>query len=84
MPQYWITFENGGGACRHGETEQDAMDSAERITGRKPVKAARLPYPATPRILLPEERPGAIPSFCMDGRGCAGRSSCPRPRSCVE
>lgn len=84
MAHYWITFDDDTTGCRHGESEQDAMDSAEKITGKKPSKAERLPYPATPRILAREEWFDAAPSICMDGNRCAGHSACPYRISCAE
>lgn len=50
----------------------------EKILGCDVLTMQSLPYAASPLLL------GSDMTFCFQPRQCAGRSSCPRPRSCCD
>jgi len=61
---------------REAATEAEIRERAEPFGTVQSYE--RLPYPADPRLDVRSE----VPSFCWNPETCAGRGSCPRPRSC--
>lgn len=44
-----------------------------------------LPYPASPVVWRFDDPVGPpTPAFCFQPKKCAGKTACPRPRSCVS
>lgn len=78
---WWITFSDRKPACVYGGTEAEAR----ALAAKSGTVVSVLPYPADPRL---DDRAGwgegQCPSFCHDPNNCAGRTSCPNRRSCVE
>lgn len=93
MEGYWIKFTDGTSGYCEGQTAYDAVQIAEKLTGKtaevggnkwKP-ELKRLPYPATPVIWqLDHPVHGKCPAFCFNPNKCAGNTSCPQNRSCTE
>lgn len=92
MQSYWLTFTDGTKGCCQGQSEYDAKVIAEKITGKtvaggkfNDIEAKVLPYPAEP-IIWQFDHPvsGKCPPFCFEPNKCAGKTSCPRARSCTE
>jgi hypothetical protein len=94
MNAYWIKFTDGTEACCEGGSEFDAQRIAEKLTGKTVADTPNswtagdvkpLPYPASPVIWqLDHPCHGKTPLFCYEPKQCAGRSSCPQRRGCVE
>jgi hypothetical protein len=92
MHGYWITFTDGSNGYCEGSSEFDAVQIAEKLTGKKvgggPYKdftLKTLPYPATPVIWqLDHPVSGKCPPFCHKPNECAGSGSCPQRYSCTE
>lgn len=95
MEGYWLTFEDGSQGYCEGHNDFDAVNIAEKLTGKK-VKLGeggskykpnvpRLPYPASP-VIWQFEHPvnGKCPAFCYKPKQCAGRTACPQRHSCTE
>lgn len=78
---YWVRFISGRAVCVEDESEEAAIEQARKLTGRDPVGAKRLPYPANPRISI---RQSDQWTFCLTPEICAGRGSCPRDRACDD
>lgn len=84
LKAFWVTFDNGQTGCVQAHDEKEAGEVGQRERGHVVAKVQSLPYPATPRI-NPEGRGGDnTPSFCYRPKECAGRTSCPHRRSCVD
>lgn len=93
MNGYWITFTDGSKGYCEGLTAYDALQIAEKLTGKKAVyegsqwkpELKSLPYPATP-IIWQLDHPvhGKCPAFCFRPDQCCGNTSCPQNRSCTE
>jgi hypothetical protein len=82
---WWVTFQDGSTGCVEAPTEAKAITLASELQGRPATTAQRLPYPAQPRLnAVSQGDHGPCPSFCWIPRACAGRLSCPRPRSCDD
>jgi hypothetical protein len=97
---WWVIFplaaiEGTGGAygrashqsaCVEAIDKDSAMAVAKLITGRKPLSAHRLPYPAEPRLNpYSHGDAGPCPSFCYQPLKCGGHTSCPnRNGACSE
>ena len=82
----WIRFKEGKGGFVEADSHEEALRVAREATGRDPVSAHELPYPADPIIY---QRPGtkerpACPAFCYRPEQCAGRGSCPQSYACSE
>lgn len=92
MNSYWLTFTDGSKACCQGQTEYDAKQIAEKLTGKKvtggewkDIGAKILPYPASPVIWqLDHPVSGKCPAFCTSPEQCGGRTSCPKSYACSE
>lgn len=93
MQGFWLTFtDNTNGYCE-GETPYDAVQIAQKITGKTVVagdnkyepKLDFLPYPASPVIWqLDHPVNGKCPTFCHNPDQCKGNTSCPQRPSCTE
>ena len=92
MKGYWITFTDGSTGYCEGESEYDAVQIAEKLSGKKvgggpyvDFTMKKLPYPATP-IIWQFDHPvhGKCPDFCYRPTECAGHGSCPQNRACTE
>lgn len=91
MPAFWVKFQGHAPGCVEVDVDDPdiAMVAARLAAGREPVSAARLPYPAEPRIVRklytdPNGNGYHIPSFCYSPRHCAGQTLCPHRHSCVD
>jgi hypothetical protein len=93
MQGYWITFTDGTSGYCEGANEYDAVQIANKLTGKtadagpnkwKPV-LKKLPYPAMP-IIWQFDHPvsGKCPPFCTSPSQCAGHGSCPKNYACSE
>jgi hypothetical protein len=80
MTPWWITFEDGVGACVEALSWESALDIASELDDRKIASCNFLPYPASPRL----HRATDWPSFCMRPATCQGKTSCPRERACND
>jgi hypothetical protein len=93
MQGYWITFTDKSKGYCQGQSAYDAVQIAEKLTGKtaeyegskwKP-ELKTLPYPASPVIWqLDHPVHGKYPSFCFNPDKCCGYTSCPQNRSCTE
>jgi hypothetical protein len=92
MKTYWLTFTDGTEQSCQGQTEYDAKQIAEKLTGKtvaggqfKDFSIKSLPYPSE-GCVWKFEHPihGKTPSFCYGGKKCAGRTACPQNYSCTE
>lgn len=84
LKAFWVTFENRQSGCVQAHDEQEAREVGQRERGHVVVDVKSLPYPANPRV-NPVGRGGDnTPSFCYRPALCAGRTSCPQRRSCVD
>lgn len=93
MDGYWITFTDGTKGYCEGTSPYDAIQIAEKFTGKTATfeggkwdpKLKKLPYPANP-IIWQFEHPvsGKCPAFCHKPNSCAGHSSCPENYACSE
>lgn len=93
MQGYWIDFTDGTSGYCEGQTAFDAVQIAEKITGKLAVvgenkykpQLKTLPYPATP-IIWQFDHPvsGKCPPFCSSPKQCAGRTACPNNYACSE
>jgi hypothetical protein len=93
MEGYWITFTDGSAGYCEGQNAYDAVQIAQKLTGKTALagdnqwkpELKRLPYPATP-VIWQFEHPlnGKCPAFCFRPGQCAGHTSCPQNRSCTE
>lgn len=93
MNGYWITFTDGSQGYCEGQNPYDAVQIAEKISGKTAEvgsnkydpKIPALPYPATP-IIWQFDHPahGKCPPFCSTPKQCAGRTSCPKSYACSE
>ena len=77
---FWVTFVGHFPVCVEAEDESTAGAKANEAVGHDVVAVKRLPYPANPRVGETSD----IPSLCIRGEDCAGRTSCPRSYSCSE
>lgn len=92
MNTYWLTFTDGSKASCQGQSECDAKQIAEKVSGKKvaggayrDIAAVPLPYPASPAIwLFDHPVHGQTPTFCFRPEQCKGRTACPQNRSCTE
>lgn len=92
MKGYWLTFMDGTHGYCEGNSEFDAKQIAEKLTGKKvaggeyrDIAAKPLPYPANPIIWqLDHPVSGKCPAFCHSPNQCAGRGSCPQSYACSE
>ena len=86
MADYWVTFSEGKGGYVDATDANNAMEIAKDKTGRKPVRAQTLPYPANPIIYQGPGHPkyGPCPPFCYTPEECVGRGSCPKSYACSE
>lgn len=93
MNGYWITFTDKTSGYCEGESAYDAVQIAEKLTGKTAVyegskwkpELKTLPYPATPVIWqLDHPVVGKCPPFCHDPNKCAGSSCCPKNYSCTN
>ena len=92
MTGYWLTFTDGTAGYCQGNSEFDAKQIAEKMTGKtvaggkyKDIAAKTLPYPANPVIWqLDHPVHEKCPAFCYEPRKCAGATSCPQSYSCTE
>lgn len=93
MQGYWIKFTDGTKGYCQGQTPFDAVQIAEKLTGKKVdcggnrynPELQTLPYPADPVIWqLDHPCHGKTPTFCYQPEKCCGNTSCPGRRSCTE
>lgn len=66
--------------CVEADSEKEALSKAAIETKCPAIdEPQRLPYPANPCV-------GhiSIPAFCQEPDRCAGRTGCPRTRSCTD
>lgn len=90
---YWVTLKEPvkyRGAMRQsfsvdGESEETVRATVCELvlnkSGGSIESVQPLPYPAEPRLGY---KSGDCPSFCLQPKVCAGRTSCPRKISCSE
>lgn len=93
MEGYWLTFTDGSKGYCEGQSPYDAVQIAEKLTGKivkydgskyKP-ELKSLPYPANPVIWqLDHPVNGKCPAFCFAPDKCCGASCCPQSYSCTE
>jgi len=93
MQGFWIMFTDGSKGYCEGGCAFDAVQIAEKLTGKTAVvgdnkwkpQLKTLPYPATPIIWqLDHPVSGKCPAFCYRPDQCAGSTSCRQNRSCTE
>lgn len=92
MKTFWLTFTDGTEASCQGESEFDAKQIAEKLTGKKvaggkyrDIAAKPLPYPSIGCIwVFDHPVDGKCPQFCFGGKKCAGKTACPQSYSCTE
>jgi hypothetical protein len=93
MKGFWIEFTDGYSGYCEGEGAYDAVQIAEKITGKTAVigdnkyqpEVKTLPYPARPIIWqLDHPVQGNCPPFCYTPSKCCGNTSCPRSPSCTS
>lgn len=85
MQSYWLTFKGHAAGCVDAESEYDAKLIGKHFTKVDVETCRTLPYPASPRIsAYVHPVHGKCPSFCYSPEKCAGRTSCPGNRSCVD
>jgi hypothetical protein len=93
MQGYWLTFTDGTRGYCEGGGAYDAVQIAEKLTGKTVVagdnkyqpKLDMLPYPATPVIWqLDHPVHGKCPPFCYKPDQCKGNTACPQNYSCTE
>ena len=93
MQGFWLTFTDGSHGYCEGVNAYDAVQIAEKLTGKTAVvgdnkyepDVPKLPYPANPVIWqLDHPVNGKCPAFCYRPNDCAGRTSCPQNRACTE
>lgn len=79
---YWIDFTDGSsGYCEGDEPgPASAMTKAQEVSGKVPVKAQTLPYPAKPVIWQKSD----CPPFCYRPGQCAGTTYCRNRPSCSD
>lgn len=94
MDGYWLKFTDGTAGYCEGQGAFDAVQIAEKLTGKTVADTGdnkyrpqlkRLPYPATP-IIWQFDHPvsGKCPPFCSTPTQCAGHGSCPKSYACSE
>lgn len=92
MQGYWITFTDGSQGYCEGESDYDAKQIAEKVSGKtvggeqyKNFTMKKLPYPAKP-IIWQFDHPvnGKCPPFCYEPKKCQGRTACPQNYACSE
>ncbi len=95
MQGFWIKFTDGSSGYCEGESAYDAVNIAEKLTGKTVApnegdtkydpKLPSLPYPANP-VIWQFDHPvnGKCPAFCFRPNDCKGHTSCPQNRSCTE
>lgn len=93
MQGYWLKFTDGSRGYCQGESAYDAVQIAEKLTGKTAEvgdnkwqpKVQTLPYPANP-IIWQLDHPigGKCPAFCHKPNQCAGKTACPQNYSCTE
>ena len=93
MRGFWIKFTDGSAGYCEGQDAYDAVQIAEKLTGKTAVvgdnkwkpKLDSLPYPAKP-IIWQFDHPvsGKRPPFCFTPEKCKGRGSCPKSYACSE
>lgn len=83
MKAWWLTFDSHEPGCVEAPTAEEASAIADKLIGYVATSVKSLPYPASPRINIYKSEGGDnCPSFCFQPQTCAGRSSCPKLRSC--
>lgn len=80
MKHFWIKFSHHAPGCVDAENADEAKRIAKEETGHEATSAQVLPYPAPPRIHTQSD----CPAFCYTPGECAGRTSCPKRRSCDD
>ncbi len=91
---FWIKYTRDGAEasfCVEATDAGDAIRESEHyliansysLAGSS-IRVKKLPYPASPRIRRTDGRASSCPTFCMHGKDCAGKSSCPRSLACSE
>jgi hypothetical protein len=82
----WVTFRDGTGGYVEAEDANTAMSIAKEKTGKEPVKAEPIPYPARPVIFQGPGHPkyGPCPPFCYTPKQCVNRGACPHAYACSE
>lgn len=93
MKGYWIKFTDGSTGYCEGEGAFDAVQIAEKLTGKTAEagdnkyqpKLDTLPYPAKP-IIWQFDHPvhAKCPPFCHSPNQCKGLTSCPQNYACSE
>ena len=93
MNGYWLKFTDGTKGYCQGQSPYDAVQIAEKLTGKQVEcggnkynpELKTLPYPAEPVIWqLDHPVRGKTPTFCYSPENCCGNTSCPGRRSCTE
>jgi hypothetical protein len=82
----WVTFKDNSAGYVEASSAEKAMEIGRDKTGKEPMKAESIPYPAKPIIFQGPGDPkhGPCPPFCYTPKQCAGRSSCPKSYACSE
>lgn len=83
----WVNFSDGQkGGYVEAASAEEAMKIAKEKTGREPVSAKPIPYPARPIIFQGPGHPkyGPCPPFCFTPEQCKGKTSCPKNYACSE
>lgn len=93
MRGFWLKFTDGSEGYCEGLNAFDAVQIAEKLTGKTAVvgdnkyqpKVDRLPYPANP-IIWQLDHPvnGKCPAFCFRPKECKGKTACPQRHACTE
>lgn len=93
MQGFWLKFTDGSSGYCQGQNAFDAVQIAEKLTGKTAVvgdnkyqpKVDTLPYPASP-VIWQLDHPvyGKTPTFCSTPSQCKGRGSCPKSYACSE
>ena len=77
---WWVDFAGRDGVCIEAATEERARQIAGTLIQSEVAAVRRLPYPSSPRIGPQSD----CPTFCVGGKRCAGRTSCPQRHACSE
>ncbi len=78
MSIYWAEFVNRPAACVQANDRGDAAIVA--LEFGEVIRVRSLPYAALPML---NEKWHTVP-FCYSPETCAGKTSCPKSRSCVD
>lgn len=79
-PWWWVTLDTGAQGCAYGETREHAKENIAFFRDEAITDVKELPYEAAPRI----DGGLSVMPLCYSPKECAGRSSCPKRRSCSE